>query len=259
MNSRSSASMCSGSQVSAGAAGRPSSPSSARATSGPGRGHGHRAARGGRRCAPPPPRGRRTGLGHRGVDVALEAHRPPRRHPPSAVTTTVASASRMRSRSASDEKPPKTTEWTARSGCRPAWSRPAREPSACRRRPGRPGRRPVPAARWRTGTPRRAVGVADRPGVARLALPVERHLVAPARGHVPVEAVVGDVEGAPVEPPGEGQDPLRTVSQGRNQSSAPACPAQNSRPAPPPPRRHRGRHHGAAANGGGGNTRSSVK
>ena len=52
------------------------------------------------------------------------------------------------------------------------------------------------------------LGVGDGPGVARLALPVEGHLVAPARGHVPVEAVVGDVEGAAVEPPGEGQVPL---------------------------------------------------
>ena len=37
----------------------------------------------------------------------------PRRWPPSAVTSTVASASFMRSRSASAEKPPKTTLWVA--------------------------------------------------------------------------------------------------------------------------------------------------
>ncbi len=37
----------------------------------------------------------------------------PRRQPPSAVITTDAWASSMRSRRASGEKPPNTTEWTA--------------------------------------------------------------------------------------------------------------------------------------------------
>jgi len=37
----------------------------------------------------------------------------PRRQVPSAVTTSLASASSMRLRSASAEKPPKTTEWMA--------------------------------------------------------------------------------------------------------------------------------------------------
>ncbi len=37
----------------------------------------------------------------------------PLRHPPSAVTSTLASASLMRSRRASDENPPNTTECTA--------------------------------------------------------------------------------------------------------------------------------------------------
>ena len=37
----------------------------------------------------------------------------PRRQPPSAVISTLASASMMRPRSASAEKPPKTTEWGA--------------------------------------------------------------------------------------------------------------------------------------------------
>ena len=36
-----------------------------------------------------------------------------RRHPPSAVTRTLASASLIRSRRASDENPPKTTLWAA--------------------------------------------------------------------------------------------------------------------------------------------------
>ena len=37
----------------------------------------------------------------------------PRRQPPSAVMSTLAAASLIRSRSASGEKPPKTTEWAA--------------------------------------------------------------------------------------------------------------------------------------------------
>ena len=37
----------------------------------------------------------------------------PRRYPPSAVMTATASASFTRSRNASAEKPPKTTEWAA--------------------------------------------------------------------------------------------------------------------------------------------------
>ncbi len=44
------------------------------------------------------------------------------------------------------------------------------------------------------------VGVGDGAGVARLALPVDGHLVAPAGLHVPVQAVVGDVELAADEP-----------------------------------------------------------
>ena len=52
------------------------------------------------------------------------------------------------------------------------------------------------------------VAVGDRAGVARLALPVDRDLVALAAEHVPVEAVVGDVESAADEPLGVGQVPL---------------------------------------------------
>ena len=47
-----------------------------------------------------------------------------------------------------------------------------------------------------------------RAGVARLALPVVGHLVAPAGLDVAVEAVVGHVELAADEPLGEGQVPL---------------------------------------------------
>ena len=52
------------------------------------------------------------------------------------------------------------------------------------------------------------VGVGDRPGVARLADPVVRDLVAEAALDVPVDAVVGDVELAADEPLGERQVPL---------------------------------------------------
>ena len=54
----------------------------------------------------------------------------------------------------------------------------------------------------------RELGVGDGAGVARLALPVVGDLVAPARGHVAVEAVGGGVEGAAHEPLGEGQLPV---------------------------------------------------
>ena len=52
------------------------------------------------------------------------------------------------------------------------------------------------------------LGVGDDPAVARLALPVEGHLVAPPGLDVAVEAVVGHVELAADEPLGEGQLPL---------------------------------------------------
>ena len=52
------------------------------------------------------------------------------------------------------------------------------------------------------------VGVGDRPGVARLADPVVGDLVAEPALHVPVDAVVRDVEGAAAEPLGERQVPL---------------------------------------------------
>ena len=53
------------------------------------------------------------------------------------------------------------------------------------------------------------LSVGEGPGVAGLPLPIEGHLVAPARGHMAVEAVVGDVQGAADEPLGEGQVPFQ--------------------------------------------------
>jgi hypothetical protein len=116
MNSRSSASMCSGAHVSAGAPpATGSSPviSSCHQWSRP-------AVMAGR---PPtvssPVRLTTTTWSTHGVSDTATSTLPlrptpwPRRHPPSAVITTRASASRIRSRRASEENPPNTTEWTA--------------------------------------------------------------------------------------------------------------------------------------------------
>ena len=63
----------------------------------------------------------------------------PRRQPPSAVMTTLASQSWMRSRSASAREAAEDDRVHARrGGRRPAWRRPPRGSSACRWRPGRP-------------------------------------------------------------------------------------------------------------------------
>ncbi len=61
------------------------------------------------------------------------------------------------------------------------------------------------AKRW---TSRVQVGVGDRPGVAGLAFPVVRDLVAVPGGDVAVDGVVADVELAADEPLGEGQLPV---------------------------------------------------
>ena len=53
------------------------------------------------------------------------------------------------------------------------------------------------------------LGVGDRPRVAGLAFPVERHLRAMTREHVPVDAVVGDVQLAAHEPLRERKVPLQ--------------------------------------------------
>jgi hypothetical protein len=57
------------------------------------------------------------------------------------------------------------------------------------------------------------LGVGEVAGVARFALPVQGHAVAVAREHVPVQAVVGDVEPAVGEPAGDGR--VRPVEHGR--------------------------------------------
>ena len=62
------------------------------------------------------------------------------------------------------------------------------------------------------------VGVGDRPGVAGLADPVVGDLVAEAALDVPVDAVVGDVELAADEPLGERQVPLERRVERLDQS-----------------------------------------
>ena len=84
------------------------------------------------------------------------------------------------------------------------------------------------------------VGVGDRPGVARLADPVERDLVAEAALDVPVDAVVGDVELAADEPLGERQVPLeRGVERRRTSRSARGRVAPRRPPGRPRPPSYR--------------------
>ena len=85
------------------------------------------------------------------------------------------------------------------------------------------------------------VGVGDRAGVARLALPVERDLVAPARLDVAVEAVAGDVERAADEPLGEGQVPLEDRVPLAGPSRAGRRPGGPRTPRSPGRPRRRGR------------------
>ena len=64
-------------------------------------------------------------------------------------------------------------------------------------------------ARWRPGSPRPGGRGGDRPRVARLADPVVGDLVAEPALHVPIHAVVGDVERPASEPPREGELPFQ--------------------------------------------------
>ncbi len=71
-------------------------------------------------------------FGQRFVDRLLERQRLPRRQPPSAVISSLACASLLRSAIASAEKPAKITEWIAPMRRRRAWRSPAPASSACR-------------------------------------------------------------------------------------------------------------------------------
>ena len=189
----------------------------------------------------------------------------PRRQAPSAVMTTLHSASWMRPASEEAEKPPKTTECGA----------PMRAQASMRDR----------QLRHHAEVDRDAVALADAEGlerargaldlgqqlgvgegalVARLADPLVGELVAAARLHVPVEAVVGDVQRAVGEPLVE-----RRVR--RRRASASARGTRRSPGAPGGPRRRRGRApppragscratRAASANAaGGGNRRPSAR
>ena len=141
--------------------------------------------------------------------AGLSAAGLPRRQPPSAVITSFASASLMRSDSASALNPPKIDRVR-----RP-------EPRAGEHRDGelRDHRHvdrdavagPDAELLERVGRLRdlaQQVRVGQRPGVARLADPVVGDLVAEAVRDVPVEAVVADVQLPAGEPLGERQVPL---------------------------------------------------
>ena len=95
----------------------------------------------------------RRAIGDRDIGRVLgSATTWPRLHAPSAVITTFASASLMRSRSESDEKPPNTTEMgapmRARTRAEPSG---APAPSRDRCRPGRHAAHPGSSGRWRAG------------------------------------------------------------------------------------------------------------
>ena len=150
-----------------------------------------------------------------GVDASasstagLSAAALPRRQPPSAVMTSLASASLIRSESASAEKPPKIDR------VRRAEPRAGEHRDRQLRDHRHVDRDPVagPDAELLERVGRLAdlaeqVGEGQRPRVARLADPVVGDLVAEAVGDVPVEAVVADVELAAGEPLGERQVPL---------------------------------------------------
>ena len=106
-------------------------------------------------------------------------------------------------------------------------SRPSRGPCPCRSRPGRPSATPNERSSVRDAARLvEQVAVGDRTRVAGLALPVERDLVAVARLHVAVEAVVRDVELAADEPLGEREIPLedRVPLAATSRARAPGWP-----------------------------------
>src|SRR5579884_1844659 len=124
----------------------------------------------------------------------------PRRYPPSAVTSTVAAASLMRSRSESAENPPKTTVWIA----------PMRAHASA------PGHAQILEHVREAVHQAVQLGVGEPPHLGRdgLALPHERHLVAVAAPQVAVEAVHGGVELAAHEPLGPGRAPVEHLVPG---------------------------------------------
>ena len=141
--------------------------------------------------------------------VSFSGTMAPRRQAPSPVISTFASASLMRSRSDSDEKPPNTTE------CGGADPR-ARE--ECDRQFGHHAEVDVDPVAFADTELLQRVGEAahvveklrirDGARVARFALPVVRDLVAVPGHHVAIEAVVGRVELPADEPLREREIPL---------------------------------------------------
>ena len=187
----------------------------------------------------------------------------PRRQPPSAVIRTLAWASLIRSLSASAENPPKTTVWAA----------PSRAQASIAT--GQLGdhrhvdRDPVALLdaelAQRVGRPAdlgQEIAIGDRPRVARLADPVVGDLVAEPALHVAIDAVVGDVELAPVEPAGEREIPVERPLERLRTSSAARAPASPRTPrSPPPPRRtgRRSRWPGRRTPADGGKVRASAR
>ncbi len=211
MNSRSSASMGSGSQVSSGAP--PAAGSSPVSSSchqwSRSAGHGHRAAD---RVGAGPLHHHHVvdarRLGHGDVDVALEpdplAAPPPtvRRHHHLGLGVQDPVAQGVRGEPAEHDRVHGADPGAGQHG--------DGQFGHHRHVDGHPVTTADPEALQHVGEPahlEEQVGVADGAGVARLTLPVERHLVAPSGRHVAVQTVVRDVERAAVEPAGEGEVP----------------------------------------------------
>ena len=207
----------------------------------------------------------RRGVGQGDVDGGLEqAAACPRRQPPSAVMSDLAlgvvdAVGQRVGREPAEHHRVGGADAGAGQQGRPA----ARGSSACRWRPGRPSGRRGPSARWRTLHLGEQVGVGDGAGVARLALPVERDLVAAAGLDVAVEAVVRDVELAADEPLGEGQVPLEDRVPVRRPSRAARRPGGPRTPRSPGRPRRRGRSRLTSdcslKSSGGGKVRSSSR
>ena len=142
--------------------------------------------------------------------LAFSAAGEPRRHPPSAVSTTRAWASRIRSaQRVRREAPEHHRVHGPDAGAGQHGHHQLGDHGHVDGHPVAPADAEPAQHVGEPGHLAQQLAVGDGPGVPRLPLPVEGHLVPAAGGHVTVEAVVGHVQGAPVEPPGEGEVPFQ--------------------------------------------------
>ena len=148
--------------------------------------------------------------------VGLSAKTLPLRQAPSVVMTSVAPASSMRPRRLEGLNPPKTAVWIAPMRAQASI---AADRLRQHRQVDRDAIAGLDAERLEhVREPLHLgghVGVGDRAGVARLALPVQGDAVAVAGLHVPVEAVDGHVQRAVVEPPRVRRLPVEHLGERR--------------------------------------------